>query len=269
MFAHAVQTAARFTHPYLGLRRSAQGVSAVVAGFVVLNDAGWIVTSAHLIDEIAAREADVLAAVEAATDPAAVAHTELWAVPGFVETRPRVTQAFLNRAADIAVARLEPCSPMAHDVLPRLRDTVAEPIEQGESVCRLGFPFHGIAAGFDEALGQFDVPADNFPVPRFALDGIVSRFNRRTAPDGTSAVFIETSTPGLRGQSGGPLLDRQGRICGIQSHTSHLDLGFDAAYTASDGSQVVERQFLNVGAASHVDEVRALLDVHGIGYALG
>lgn len=269
MFTHAVATAAQFTHPYLGLRRAAEGVSAVVAGFVVVNEQGWIVTSAHLIDEIAAREADIAAAIGAGADPASAAHTEVWAIPGFAQTRPRVTQAYVNRAADIAIARLEPFEPMIASAVPVLRDTVAEAIEQGESVCRLGFPFHGIAAGFDPARGEFDVPAGNFPVPRFALDGIVSRFNRRTAPDGTVAVFIETSTPGLRGQSGGPLLDRQGRICGIQSHTSHLDLGFDAAYTAPDGSQVVERQFLNVGAASHVDEVRALLDANGVGYTLG
>ena len=108
-----------------------------------------------------------------------------------------------------------------------------------------------------------------FPVPSFALDGIVSRFRRVTADDGSAqATFVETSTPGLRGQSGGPLLDAAGRVCGIQSHTIHLDLGFDAQFSAGDGV-ACERQFLNVGESTHVADVIALLDEVGVHYQLG
>jgi S1-C subfamily serine protease len=106
-------------------------------------------------------------------------------------------------------------------------------------------------------------------VPRFVLDGIVARFNRRFSDDGSgSAVFIETSSPGLRGPSGGPLIDVEGRLCGVQSHTAHVDLGFDAQYTTDDGLVTV-RQFLNVGAASHVDEVRSMLEAAEVEYRVG
>lgn len=39
-------------------------------------------------------------------------------------------------------------------------------------------------------------------------------------------MFIETSTPRLRGQSGGPIFDVNGAIWAIQSQTHHLKLGF-------------------------------------------
>jgi hypothetical protein len=105
--------------------------------------------------------------------------------------------------------------------------------------------------------------------PRFALEGIVSRFQAvKVEGRETPATFIETSSPGLRGQSGGPLLDVAGRVCGVQSHTAHLDLGFDASYQR-DGERVVERQFLNIGRASHVDGVLAFLDEHGVSHQTG
>jgi hypothetical protein len=38
--------------------------------------------------------------------------------------------------------------------------------------------------------------------------------------------WIETSSPGLKGQSGGPLLDERGTIWGVQSNTFSYNLGF-------------------------------------------
>lgn len=259
MFTSAVGMAAQFTFPYVGLRRTPAGsVSSIVASFVMLSREGWFVTSAHVIDEIVALE-----------NESDIPHSEVWAIPGFATLRPRLTWARVHRPADIAIGRIEPVDPDSFTRLPLLRDTEAAPLVQGAAVCRLGFPFYGVAATFDEASGDFAIADGAFPIPRFALDGIVSRFNRRAAPDGSVGVFVETSTPGLRGQSGGPLLDVDGRLCGIQSHTEHLDLGFDARYLGADGVEVVERQFLNVGAATHVDEVRSLLDSEGIPYEVG
>jgi hypothetical protein len=63
------------------------------------------------------------------------------------------------------------------------------------------------------------------------------------------------------GQSGGPLFDVDGVIWGIQSRTSFLDLGFSPE---KEGSK--EYQFMNVGLASHIQHVLALLDQHGVQY---
>ncbi len=270
MFTGAVRVATAFTNPYVGLRRRRGGtVFTTMGAFIVVNSDGWILTSAHVIDEIVGREHETQAADGETCADGIVAHVELWALPGFSETKPRLVEAHVNRVADVAVCRLEPFDAMSITGFPVLRDTYAEPIDQGMSVCRLGFPFCDVPATFAEDRGEFVLEEHAFPVPRFVLDGVVARFNRRFAEDGdASAVFIETSTPGLRGQSGGPLLDVGGRLCGVQSHTEHIDLGFDAQY-ATDEGPVTERQFLNVGAASHVDEVRAMLDSAEVRYNLG
>jgi Trypsin-like peptidase domain len=280
MFAQAIRSASRFTFPYVGLRRRAQGdIYSTIGAFLVVNSDGWALTSAHIIEEIlsaekeadegsgsAARGAGEHASASADDRDACAEHVEIWAVPRFEAMRPRVSQALVRPIADVAVVKLEPFDGDAMTEYPVFRDAGSDPIVQGMSVCRLGYPFHDVRASWDEERNEFSLPPGSFPVPSFALDGIVSRFHRMAAEDNTGeATFIATSTPGLRGQSGGPLLDTAGRVCGLQSHTTHLDLGFDAQFSAG-GRVVAERQFLNVGAAAHVNDVRALLDEAGAGY---
>lgn len=272
MFARAVERASAFTLPYLGLRRRADGeVHTVISAFVVINDEGWIATAGHVIDDIMEcdRQQEALASGEVEDEQRAALtdrHTEIWAVPGFAHTRPRLVEARVNRTADLAVGRIDPAPPPLGDALPRLRDTDAEPLAIGEAVCRLGFPFHVASATWSAERDEFEVAAEAFPVPQFALDGVISRFSRHTGPEDSSAMFIETSTPGLRGQSGGPLFDTKGRVCGLQSQTAHFDLGFDARYVDEGGALVVERQFLNVGVATHVDELAAALLAQGASF---
>jgi len=55
---------------------------------------------------------------------------------------------------------------------------------------------------------------------------------------------IELSTPGLRGQSGGPLFNSEGIICGMQSSTNHLHLGFERGVSERlSGSAGLVQQF--------------------------
>jgi len=269
MFMQAVRTASQFTFPYVGLRRRRRGVVySKMGAFVVLNAEGWALTSSHLVDEILSVEREVQAAAEQAGDELCTDHVEIWAVAGFGETRPRLAEATVRPLADIALVRLEPFDASAIAEFPLLRDVKREPIEQGMSVCRLGYPFHDIAAEWNAERHEFALGPEAFPVPSFALDGIVARFHRVSPAGGAEfATFIETSTPGLRGQSGGPLLDVEGRVCGIQSHTTHLDLGFDARFQTGE-TVVTERQFLNVGAATHISDVVSLLDQVGVPYGL-
>ena len=95
--------------------------------------------------------------------------------------------------------------------------------------------------------------------PRFPIDGIITRFS---ADQGNLAT-IELSTPGLRGQSGGPLFDVQGLVYGMQSMTHHLHLGFDVKdlEVVSDGKKtnVSNYPFLHVGHCIHVARIKEFL----------
>jgi len=83
-------------------------------------------------------------------------------------------------------------------------------------------------------------------------------------------VGIEMSTPGLRGQSGGPLFDTDGKIYGMQSATNHFHLGFDMRdkEIIYDGkkSKISNHPFLHVGICVHVDKIKTFLAEHKIDF---
>ena len=143
--------------------------------------------------------------------------------------------------------------------------------EPGTSLCRLGFPFHAIVPRFDERDGRFVLPEGSTPIPLFPVEGILTRLGTILPPAEKPLPYplmqIETSSPGLRGQSGGPIVDIAGRIWGIQSVTRHLPLGFDPEVADRNGS-AREHQFLNVGVGIHAATIVGMLNEMGVRFAL-
>ena len=79
---------------------------------------------------------------------------------------------------------------------------------------------------------------------------------------------IELSTPGLRGQSGGPLFDKDGIVCGMQSGTNHLHLGFDMKNfeykTNGRTIKVTNQPFIHMGHCVHIDIIKNFLRENNI-----
>lgn len=122
---------------------------------------------------------------------------------------------------------------------------------------------------FDEATSNFALPPDQTSLALFPIEGIFTRILNITAQGGGAGnypfplMFVETSTPGLRGQSGGPTFDWDGAIWAIQSQTRHLPLGFSPEIKHG-GTAQKEHQFLNVGMGVHVETVLGFLNQKGV-----
>lgn len=138
-------------------------------------------------------------------------------------------------------------------------------ISQGTSLCRLGFPFHELKVSFDEAKGSFCI--NNLPpsLATFPNDGICTRHVIMQAPDGKQIHFLETSSAGLRGQSGGPIFDVSGNVWALQSRTASLSLGF-APKIKEGNREITEHQFMHTGWGTHVFHIRSLLEQFGISF---
>ncbi len=142
-------------------------------------------------------------------------------------------------------------------------------IKQGQYLCRIGFPFPEFS-NFMHNPATDDIEwtnTGNPNSPTFPIDGIITRFTA-DAVEGVSG--IEMSTPGLRGQSGGPLFDKDGKIYGMQFATSHLHLGFDVQdkeiMNNGKKTKVSNYPFLHVGICVHVDKIKAFLLQHNISF---
>ncbi len=149
-------------------------------------------------------------------------------------------------------------------------------IKQGRSLCRLGYPFPEFNNfRYHETADDIEwTPEGNNNSPSFPIDGIVTRFVGGTNEYGDQQITgIELSTPGLRGQSGGPLFDSEGLIYGMQSITGHLHLGFDIQNMeiVQDGKKtsVSNHPFLHVGRCVHVDRIKEFLTQNHIKFYEG
>lgn len=141
-------------------------------------------------------------------------------------------------------------------------------IQPGKYVCKLGFPFPEFNNYNQDAItGEINFTSvGNTNSPQFPLDGIITRFIGTT----DNVTAIETSTPGLKGQSGGPLFDSDGLVYGMQSSTSNLHLGFDIknAEININGKKekISNNPFLHVGHCIHVDRIKDFLKSKNIKY---
>jgi hypothetical protein len=145
---------------------------------------------------------------------------------------------------------------------------IADPnnIKPGKMLCRLGFPFPEFTNFiYNYQADDIEWTRDgNSRSPSFPIDGIITRLISQSG----KISGIEMSTPGLRGQSGGPLFDPDGYIYGMQSSTRHLHLGFDLEnFEIPNGSstkKITNTPFLHVGQCIHVDVIRDFLRDYNI-----
>ena len=132
-------------------------------------------------------------------------------------------------------------------------------ISQGKFLCRLGFPFPEFnnfqLNAITDDIEWTNIGNSNSPI--FPIEGMVTRF---LGDQYQGIMGIEMSTPGLRGQSGGPLFDQNGIIYGMQYATGHLHLGFDQSNREiiinGNPTTISNYPFLHVGMCIHINKIK-------------
>jgi hypothetical protein len=290
MFADACVLVRQFMHPVIISVRFYDNTTACDGGnFVVLNEEGWVITVAHLFksfqafrqhateikdfqtNQQAAQEKPWLTAKQKRklrhsfkANPRWITNHSFW----WGKDGVSIKDIKVLPEADLAVGRLEPFDPTSVKTYPTIKDPTIN-LNPGTSLCKLGFPFHELKTSFDEKTGNFELPPGILPVPLFPLEGIFTR-NVLTGKsnDGRYEIkWLETSSPGLRGHSGGPIFDTKGTVWAIQSRTHHFPLGFSPKVT-KDGKEVEEHQFLSVGLGLHPELIVLFLRDNGIKFKL-
>ena len=191
----------------------------------MINSDGWTLTAAHVV-RAAAQALDAYRAyvrlssreqsAQLEKDPdTTITHAGvLWGS----WDNPTVDGNFiLHATADLALFRLKGFRLPDGYRPPEFRSDVAP----GESLCRVGYALlDDISATFEDDSFALDQSP-----PLFVNDGTVSRFVSYGVSDSEND-HIELTSPGLLGQSGGPVADTQARVCGVQVRTRHYRLGF-------------------------------------------
>ncbi|MFO8100815.1 MAG: trypsin-like peptidase domain-containing protein [Dehalococcoidia bacterium] len=289
MFAKAYKLASQFTQPVIISTRLFDGtVDCACGAFVIINSEGWIITAAHLrssyftfqehtgeLDKYsrqiqAVKQDHKMNALQKRhkierlkTNPAWITNHSFWWGRDGVHLKDIITFP----AADLLIGRLEPFDPRSISSYPLFKNP--ETLEVGTSLCKLGYPFHKIEAAFNEKTGSFELAPEALPLPRFPLEGIYTRnVHSGKSKDGKYDIeFLETSSPGLQGQSGGPIFDVAGTVWAIQSRTMHFPLGFSPRVKRGEW-EIEENQFLNVGWGVHPRLLTGILRDNGLNFKL-
>lgn len=289
MFADACKLAARYTYPVIIARRYFDRTTECgCAAFVVLNEDGWIATAAHLFAaddalqrscrEISAYYGKVLCiqgnqeiSIEEKrrkisrlkTDPKWISNVSYrWGHEGM-----RLAEVRLLPEADLAIGRLYPFHPERYRPYPVVKDPAN--LDVGTPLCKLGYPFQRVSADFDESGSEFRFTPGTLPISGYPMEGIYTRtLSAGKSTDGRYEIkFLETSSPGLVGQSGGPLFDSHGTLWGVQSRT---DMHSFPIRARTRGRERIDEETmsLNLGVAIHPELLVTYLKDLGILFRL-
>ena len=274
MFVHAIEVACSFTRPIHSISRN-YGSTLIQPGAATLffvNSDGWALTCKHVANQLLVAEQilkkKTAFSKELATpaDKKRKQRRELERKYGYSQKTifelynnfvnciegPLNVKVRIHSDLDIALLHFFDFTQLKCNVFPIFAVTGSD-LKHGKFLCRLGYPFPEFSNfTYDSTIDKIQwTKSGRADTPCFPIEGMVTRH----VVDSTNQVIgFEMSTPGLRGQSGGPVFDSEGRIWGMQAATAHLDLDFDINQeVVRNGTkkQVTDSAFLHVGHCIH------------------
>lgn len=292
MFVNAIETAIQFTRPVVISHRNVKGECfSAIGSFIMINKEGWATTAAH-ITNMSQTQADAAKAYKDADTKRKEIHSlnldkkertkRLKLLPSFDANSPtnastwwswnnlQPTQIVILPYVDLAFVKFDAFDSALIKTYPVFKNP-SKNIKAGKSLCRIGFPFSTITPTFDAAKDLFILPPGAIPLPFFPNEGIFTRtvlINPEPPlanPPSYKLMYLETSSAGLRGQSGGPIFDCEGNVWAIQSQTRHFPLGFSPDVPNSKHGEK-EHQFMNIGWGIHIETIVGAMTDLGISF---
>jgi len=289
MFVEAIELAAKYTRPIHSISRN-YGSTSVQPGTATLffvNSDGWALTCGHVANQLAAGEA-LARKAEAfqgelssrrGTEKEKKLLKELEKKYGYTKnTSFELRNRFMNcvegnlsfriikhKKYDVALVKFEDYARLLCATFPVFPSATSS-LQPGKMLCRLGFPFPEFTNfAYDDKAEKINwTDTGRTTTPRFPIEGMVTR----GLLDDEGGIFgFEMSTPGLRGQSGGPAFDTEGKVWGVQFATKHLDLDFDVdqeVLRKGIKKRLTDSAFLHVGGCVHIDIVKAFMKENSV-----
>ena len=291
MFIQAIEGAAKFTRAIHSISRN-YGSTHIQPGTATLffvNSDGWALTCGHVVNQL--RAGDVLA------HKAETFRNELFTRRGAqkektllkeLEKKYRYSKStpfelhnrFMNciegnlkfqiikhKEVDVALIKFNDYTRLLCDTFPIFPSDTSS-LQPGKYLCRLGFPFPEFTNfAYDKQNDRLIwTDTGRKDTPRFPIEGMLTR---HVANDKGNIVGFELSTPGLRGQSGGPAFDMDGKVWGMQCQTAHLDLNFDIdqkVIRKGMEKRITDYVFLHTGRCVHIDILKSFMKDNNVGF---
>lgn len=252
------------------------GTSTITA----INDEGWYITCRHVIENILSEKRvnenylDFLNELKGRKKHQVLVENKyniknnsvvlVKNMLPILSTKPIKLEYVVHDYLDLAAIRIDS----------KVNDIVEYPVfstsdcNPGKSLCKVGFPF--AASDFfelNETKSEISVKSnlvDSTSI--FPLDGIMTR---RVKDARGEPTMFEMSTPGIKGQSGGPIFDSRGVLYGMQIMTRTFDLDFNLKGIVSKGTEqqyINAYSFIHLGVGINSSVIRNFLNKYNIKY---
>lgn len=281
MYKEAIKKNSQWTKPIYFVSRyfDSEIIYPSIATMIILNEDGWALTCKHVVNQwlngnvVNDKYNDYKKEIKNKNEKRKLIKKYNYNADSLVEQVTLFISVFDNSEIEKIVIHNELDLAMikwknfTHINISDFPVFTSKNIIPGQSICKLGYPFPEYSCfKYDKKKDKIVIDdIGNFVTPLFPLDGMITR----KIAINNKIVAFETSTPGLKGQSGGPVFDFNGKLLGIQSMTAHLDLMFDIDSEVTRGNRtrhVMENQFLNVGICIDSNQIMRFLDDNNIKY---
>ena len=272
MFADACERMMKCTFPIVSSTHFVKGdLESAIGVFVVLNPEGWALSAAHILIPFIKHKECMKKIKEVEewniTHPDqpkemdgswSDQHSFWLGIPGVY-----VESAYINSELDLAVFKLSNFKSEIVKEYPTFKDP--DKLRIGTSICKLGYSFINTPIDFNKEKHEFFIRPGALPLTIFPIDGIYTRtvVCGKCKEEEFEKILLETTAPGLHGQSGGPIFDRAGNLVGIQSGTAHMKLGY--MVRGKSGEHIPE-QYMHLGLGVHIKTIIQVLDKKGVKY---
>lgn len=270
MFIEAIEENIKYTRALLTGKLIYQDLNIVngISSLIVLNNDGDILTTAHvaelflitdetnevyypILDEMKGKSKKEIAKIEEKYGIKKDTVIALQNVIIDIADNPGRLNIIKHVNLDLAIVRIENKKNIFVKDFPTFR---AHDLSIGENICKLGFAFPEYDTFyFDEKSNRIKMHNNVMHFPIFPFDGIVTR--NILDPNNEISMF-EMSTPCLPGQSGGPIFDAQGRVCGVLIGTKRIASVYNNEMPFN----------LDLGIGIHASSIMQFLDDNNIKY---
>lgn len=288
MFQTAIEKVTAFTRPILSIQRQfgSQKIHPGAASLFFINEEGWALTARHVAEQLPFAENLRTRREAYQAERAQIAGRKgekqllrtLGKKYGFDRGKPYEMQNQIVDCVDgdgtqievrvhpnLDLALVHFTGKIVCDTFPTFPVDPSN-MKPGMFLCRIGYPFPEFNNfAYDQVNDRIHWTENGKAnTPRFPLEGMLNRF---IAVQNDERIAFELSTPGLRGQSGGPVFDMDGVVWGMQVATAHLDLDYDVDLTVERPTitkHIQESALLHVGICMHVDVIKEFMRANGV-----
>lgn len=245
-----------------------------IGSIMILNEDGWILTCKHIAQNIILADKIMEKYQEVKKDLIAneVPPKKIYKKHGISEETAVIfrnvflnvvdtwtgMRVFMHKYLDMALIKFDNPGNIMCSKFPVF---AKEDAEVGESLCRLGYPYPEINCfRYDHSLRDLIVKEgfdSNFQI--FPLDGMLTRY---LIDDEKKLSLFEYTNPSLIGQQGGPIINKEGYVVGLQIGSAGKDTGLDINTKVKRKTKEIEVKqynFMNFGIGINVSTIKEFL----------